>query len=160
MGLECHLPTACIHASRSPSFAAACALSVQTAMMKIIMLCLAFASAAAFAPVAPARAVAVQSRADSVVMGAKKGRVNPALFKTGITAKTVTRGGPRKGFKDGVGAYRGNDGSWKGLKPWVAGQKAENAKVSKYQSLAGSLGNKEGRGGGAGIFFLGGGRSR
>ena len=27
-------------------------------------------------------------------------------------------------------------------------------------SLAGSLGNKEGRGGGAGIFFLGGGRSR
>lgn len=93
-------------------------------------------------------------------MAAKKKGVNPALFSTGIASKKVARGGGRKPLKAGTGENRIQDGSWKGLKPWLEGQKAANAKVSKFQALSGSLGSKEGRGGGMGILFLGGGRSR
>ena len=129
-------------------------------MMKILLLILALANAAAFAPAAPARAVGAAARSDTVIMGAKKKGVNPALFATGIAPKKTVRSTGRKPLKAGLDANRIQDGSWKGLKPWLEGQKAANAKVSKYQALAGSLGSKEGRGGGAGIFFLGGGRSR
>ena len=129
-------------------------------MMKVLLLCLAACYAAAFSPVAPARAAGVASRSDAVVMAAKKKGVNPALFATGIAPKTVARGKGRKSFKAGTGEIRDQDGSWKGLKPWLEGQKREQQSVSKFQSLSGSLGSKQGRDSGAGFFFLGGGRSR
>ena len=83
------------------------------------------------------------------------------------TASTLTRsevrGGGRKPLKEttfkGV-ANGAAAGTYTLDKPWLRGQKAEQAKVSKFQQLAGSLDSKEGRGGGAGIFFLGGSRSR
>ena len=93
-------------------------------------------------------------------MAAKKKGANPALFSSGIGKKETVRGGGRKPLKAGTGQYRETDGSWKGNKPWLAGRKAEAQKVSKFQAVSGSLGSKEGRGGGMGILFLGGGRSR
>ena len=129
-------------------------------MMKVV-LALCVAAASAFSPVAPAYGLAAQpARSDVVVMAAKKKGVNPALFSTGIAPKAVARSTGRKAFKAGTGETRPQDGSWKGNKPWLAGQKAENAKVSPWQGLAGKLGSKQGRDSGAGIFFLGGGRSR
>ena len=94
----------------------------------------------------------------------KKGGANPALFATGIAQKGgPVRGGGRKPLKattfKGV-ALGAAAGTYTLDKPWLRGQKAEQAKVSKFQQLAGSLGSKEGRGGGAGIFFLVGSRSR
>merc|ERR1719326_1142898 len=131
-------------------------------MMKILMLVLALAYASAFAPVAPARAAGVASRSDSLVMAAKKKGVNPALFATGITKKApATRGAGRKSFRDmspklNAGAAAG---MWVAGKPWLEGQKAESQKVGKFRALSGSLGSKDRPGGGAGVFFLGGGRS-
>ena len=115
--------------------------------------------AAAFAPAAGVAAAGAAARSDVVVMAAKKKGVNPALFATGIAKKEAVRGGGRKPLKAGTGQFRETDGSWKGNKPWLAGKKAEAAKV-KNTALSGALGSKEGRGGGMGILFLGGGRSK
>ena len=102
-------------------------------MMKVV-LALCVAAASAFSPVAPAYGLAAQpARSDVVVMAAKKKGVNPALFSTGIAPKAVARSTGRKAFKAGTGDLRPQDGSWKGNKPWLAGQKAENAKVSPWQ---------------------------
>ena len=64
-------------------------------MMKVLLLCLAACYAAAFSPVAPARAAGVASRSDAVVMAAKKKGVNPALFATGIAPKSKGPAGKR-----------------------------------------------------------------
>jgi len=131
-------------------------------MMKTLLLFVAVAYTAAFAPAAPAQAVARAAvRSDAAVMAAKKKKgVNPALFSTGIAPKKVVRGGGRKDLKAGTGNLRANDGSWKGLTPWRDGQKAANNKISGWQQISGMTGSKQGRDSGAGIFFLGGGRSR
>ena len=60
-------------------------------MMKLLLVVVALANAAAFAPAAPARGVAAAARSDGVVMAAKKKGVNPALFATGIAPKKVAR---------------------------------------------------------------------
>merc|ERR1719201_2280424 len=105
-------------------------------MMRIFLLVVAAACASAFAPVAPARAIDTAASRSDVVMAAKKKGVNPALFATGIDAKKgPARGTGRKAFKADA-SFRVQDGSWKGLKPWEAGRKAEANKVSKYQALA------------------------
>ena len=49
---------------------------------------------------------------------------------------------------------------WVAGKPWLEANKKANAKVSPWLGLSGRLGGKERPGGGAGIFFLGGSRSR
>merc|ERR1711988_478533 len=82
--------------------------------------------------------VGAAARSD-VVMAAKKGGVNPALFSTGIKAKAVARGGCRKAFKTDS-RIRAQDGSWKGNQPWLAGQKAERQKISPFLQLSASLG--------------------
>ena len=51
-------------------------------------------------------------------------------------------------------------GMWVAGKPWLENQKIQNAKVSPFLGLSGRLGSKERPGGGAGVFFLGGGRSK
>merc|ERR1719331_1688798 len=130
-------------------------------MLRVLLLCLALVHAAAFAPVAPARGSIVgAARSDAVVMGARKGKVNPALFATGINKKDDTkRGGGRKAFRNAEPKLK--SGAWAGAitpaKPWVEAQKKANASV-KF-GLSAKLGSKERPGGGAGIFFLGGGRS-
>merc|ERR1719331_3147861 len=129
-------------------------------MLRVLLLCLALVHAAAFAPVAPARGSIVgAARSDAVVMGAKKG-VNPALFATGIKkTDDKTRGQGRKSFRNAAPKLK--SGAWAGAitpaKPWVEAQKKANASV-KF-GLSAKLGSKERPGGGAGIFFLGGGRS-
>ena len=123
------------------------------------------AGASAFSPVLQPR-VGVASRSDVVMAAKKKGKVNPALFATGIKAKEVpTRGKGRTGtFRDEGPKLKAGAaaGMWVAGKPWLENQKMWNRKStgSKLQALSGSLGSKEGRGGGAGAFFLGGGRSR
>lgn len=128
-------------------------------MMKVLLLCLAAAYAAAFAPVAPTRAcAAAAARSDAVVMAAKKkGGVNPALFATGIAKKESTRPKGRKPFKAGLNDYGSGAaaGMWMGNKPWLEGKAAEAKSVSPFLALSGALGSKERPKGGAGIFFLG-----
>ncbi len=132
-------------------------------MFKFLLVSVMVGCASAFAPVGSADMSAVgAARSDAVMMAAKKG-VNPALFSTGIRPKEVAgRGASRKSFRDNSPKLNAGAaaGMWVAGKPWLEANKKANAKVSKFQGLAGSLGSKEGRGGGAGIFFLGGGRSR
>merc|ERR1719379_2743183 len=139
-------------------------------MMKVLLLCLCACYAAAFTPVVTSRAASsVVARSSDAVMAAKKpttkkGKgVNPALFKTGIAPKVnKERGAGRKSFRNTAPSLKAGAaaGMWVAGKPWLEANKRAYAKVSPFQQLAASLGSKEGRGGGAGVFFLGGGRSR
>jgi len=129
-------------------------------MFRVLLLALAAVHAAAFMPVAPAAGVSTAAaRSEQVVMAAKKKGVNPALFATGIAPKKA-KAAADKNFRMGNAKAKTNrqDGSWIASKPWVASRKAEDASV-KF-GLSSKLGSKERPGGGAGIFFLGGGRSR
>ena len=94
----------------------------------------------------------------------KKGKVNPALFATGIKPKEVaSRGKGRTGtFRDEGPKLKAGAaaGMWVAGKPWLENQKMWNKKVSPWQELSAKTGVKSGRPGGAGAFFLGGGRSR
>ena len=72
---------------------------------------------------------------------AKKKGVNPALFSSGIKAKTTARGGGRKPLK-GDGSGRRNDGSTIFNKPWEASSKANIAK-SRGLVLSARWGSKD-----------------
>lgn len=110
-------------------------------MLRVVLFaCLALYAAAFTAPVG-SRAVVASRTSDATMAAAKKKGVNPALFSSGIKAKTTARGGGRKPLK-GDGSGRRNDGSTIFNKPWEASSKANIAK-SRGLVLSARWGSKD-----------------
>merc|ERR1719333_599671 len=100
--------------------------------MRVLLLIVSAACASAFSPVAPASMAGAASRSEVVMAAKKKGKVNPALFATGIKAKEVpTRGKGRSGtFRDEGPKLKAGAaaGMWVAGKPWIENQKMWNRK--------------------------------